>query len=90
MVNCDMLSIINVATARRVNPAADIAIFRHVWVGMGVAVLKVSRIGANAIVAAHSVVRGEIPAGSIAAGIPVWAVRTGVTWDRRLLPICTA
>lgn len=87
MVNSDMHSIIDVATGRRINPAADISIAPHVWVGLGVTLLKGSRIGRDAIVAAHSLVRGEVPANALVAGVPVRVVRTGVTWDRRLLPV---
>jgi acetyltransferase-like isoleucine patch superfamily enzyme len=31
-------------------------------------------------------VTGDIPAGSIAVGVPARVVRQGVTWDRRRLP----
>ncbi len=40
------------------------------WLGDRVTVLKGARIGKRCAIGAHSVVRGEIPDGSIAAGIP--------------------
>lgn|GEM_PF-2322234 len=40
------------------------------WLGDRVTVLKGARIGERCAIGAHSVVRGEIPDGSVAAGIP--------------------
>jgi acetyltransferase-like isoleucine patch superfamily enzyme len=45
------------------------------WIGAGVRVLKGSRIGDGTIVGANAVVRGELPAGVVAAGIPARVVR---------------
>jgi acetyltransferase-like isoleucine patch superfamily enzyme len=45
------------------------------WVARGVAVLRGSMIGADAIIGANAVVRGEIPANALAAGIPARVVR---------------
>jgi len=45
------------------------------WLAARVTVLPGSRIGAGAIIAAGSVVSGEIPAGSVAGGIPARILR---------------
>lgn len=49
---------------------ADVTIGNDVWVGAKCMVLPGARIGAGAIVAAGSVVRGEVPAGAIVGGNP--------------------
>jgi acetyltransferase-like isoleucine patch superfamily enzyme len=40
-----------------------------------VSVLSGARIGDNCVIGAGAVVRGEIPAGSLAAGVPATVVR---------------
>ena len=47
-----------------------------VFIGMHCLVLKGSRIGAGSVIAAGSVVTGEIPAGVVAAGVPAKVIRT--------------
>lgn len=47
------------------------------WLAARVTVLPGSRIGANAVIAAGSVVAGDIPEGSIAGGIPARVLRAG-------------
>jgi maltose O-acetyltransferase len=54
---------------------ADIVIEDGVWIGAGALVLQGACIRRNAVIAAGSVVTGEIPAGMIAAGIPARPIR---------------
>jgi len=58
------------------NPAAiaPIRIGAGTWLGDGVRVLKGSTIGEQCAIGANSVVRGEIPDGSIAVGVPARVV----------------
>lgn len=84
----DMHSILDATTGRRINPPESIEIGEHVWVANGVHVLKGARIGSNSVIGAKALVSGEIPANSLAVGIPAKVIRTGITWDRRRLP-CT-
>jgi acetyltransferase-like isoleucine patch superfamily enzyme len=53
----------------------DIWIGDNTWLGTGVVVLAGARIGHGAIVAAGAVVTGDVPAYSVAAGIPARVVR---------------
>jgi serine acetyltransferase len=46
------------------------------WLGAGAIVLPGARIGRNVVVAAGSVVRGEVPDHSVVAGVPARVVRT--------------
>ena len=52
-----------------------VAIGNCVWIGEGVAVLPGSKIGNGCIIGAHAVVKGEIPAYTIAVGAPAKPVK---------------
>jgi len=47
------------------------------WLAARVTVLPGARIGAGAVIAAGSVVAGDIPAGKVAGGIPARILRAG-------------
>jgi acetyltransferase-like isoleucine patch superfamily enzyme len=53
---------------------AGVEIGDHVWIGMGVMVLKGVRIGNEAVIGAGSVVTKDVPAGAVAAGNPAMAM----------------
>ena len=76
-------SVIDVATGENLNPAADVLIGNHVWIGIQSQILKGITIADHAIVAARSVVTRPVASGTIVAGNPAKPVRSGVTWDRR-------
>lgn len=57
------------------NEITPVYIGENVWVGTGCYILKGSRIGDNSVVAANSVVVGDIPANVIAAGNPAKVVK---------------
>lgn len=83
-VRCsDGHSVVDAATGRHLNPAADIVIGHHVWLGIHSQILKGVAIADHAIVAARAVVTRSVPAGTLVAGNPARPVRSGVTWDRR-------
>lgn len=54
---------------RQLNPPT-VVIKDHVWIGLRCVVLKGSVIGSRAVMAANSLVRGEIEPGTMALGIP--------------------
>ncbi len=58
-----------------------IHIGEHVFVGARSVVLKGSRIGDGTIIAAGSVVSGEIAAGVLAGGIPAKVLQENVRWE---------
>jgi acetyltransferase-like isoleucine patch superfamily enzyme len=58
--------------------AAGIDVDENAWIGAHVVVADGARIGRDAIIGAGAVVRGEIPAFHIAAGVPARVIR-----DRR-------
>lgn len=57
----------------RVSP---VRIGNDVWLGANAVVLRGVSIGDGAVVAAGSVVRGDVPPGALAAGVPARVVRT--------------
>lgn len=54
---------------------ADIEIGKDVWIGSHSVVLAGARIGDGAVIGANSVVKGEIPAFSVAVGSPAKVVK---------------
>ena len=54
---------------------ADVKIGNNVWIGAGVNVLPGVTIGDNCVIGAGSVVTRDIPAGSLAAGVPCKVIR---------------
>ncbi len=81
----DMHSIIDIASGERVNPAQNVIIGERVWVGQRAMVLKGSHIEAGSIIGAGSIVAGHVPPNSLAVGIPARVIRSGVTWNHKLL-----
>ena len=55
--------------------AQPVSIGNCVWIGEGAAILPGAKIGDGCIIGAHAVVKGEIPAYSIAVGAPARVVK---------------
>jgi len=81
--NGDSHSILDAATGKRVNWAKNIRIGDHVWLGAYSQILGGADIAKNAIIGIRSLVKGSIPSGVIAAGIPAKVVKEGFTWDSK-------
>ena len=58
-----------------------IIIGNHVWIGTRVTVLSGVSIGDGAVIAAGALVRSDVPAGALVAGIPAKVIRDNVTWS---------
>lgn len=75
IIDCD-----HTMTGGALNPAynplvtAPIRIGRGTWLGQNAVVLRGATIGAGCVIGANSVVRGDIPAGSVAVGAPARVV----------------
>ncbi len=76
-------SVIDPVSGETLNPAADVVIGNHVWIGIHSQILKGLTIADHAIVAARSVVTRSVTGGTVVGGNPAKLLRTGVTWDRR-------
>ncbi len=83
--NSDSHSIIDLETNERINPAKDVNIGNHVWVGHQVQILKGTNLSDDSIVGSRSIVTKEFPPNCSIVGSPAKVVKTGVTWDRRRL-----
>jgi acetyltransferase-like isoleucine patch superfamily enzyme len=59
---------------------APINIGNHVWIGLGVTVLKGVTIGDGAVIAAGSMVTKDVPPNCLAAGVPARVIRKDVSW----------
>ena len=81
----DMHSIIDCITGSRVNPARDVTLGNHVWIGHQALLLKGAKVGEGSIVGACALVSREIPANSLAVGVPARVIRKGVTWRHDLI-----
>lgn len=81
----DMHSILSLETGERLNPGASIVLEDRVWLGDAVRVLKGVRIGTGSVVAAGAIVTHDIPAHSVAAGVPASVVRDGIEWVHELV-----
>lgn len=60
---------------------APIKIGDHVWIGMNAVILKGVTIGDGAIIAAGAVVAQDVPAHSLAAGVPAKIIKQDVSWE---------
>lgn len=67
----------------RINPAQDIIIQNHVWLGNNVTILKGVTIEEDSIVATGSIVTKSIPSKNVLiGGIPGKILKTTVSWTR--------
>lgn len=75
------------AQGRRINPAKDIFIGKHVWIGMECTILKGSTISDNCIVGAKSLVSGSLKSqeNSLITGNPAKVIKSNINWHRELL-----
>lgn len=81
----DSHSILN-RDGMRINPADDIYIGEHVWVGQQVVILKGAHIGNKSIVGTRALVTGKMfEDGVVLAGSPAREIESNVSWHHELL-----
>lgn len=76
--------IFDIATQERINPAADIVIGNHVWMGIGAKVGPGTVVGTGTIVGLSSFATGILEPYSIYAGSPARKVKSGISWSPNL------
>ena len=59
-----------------------VVIGENCWLGAGAVITRNSRIGSHCIIAANSMVSGEIPSGHVAIGVPAKARPMRLPWDQ--------
>ena len=77
----DSHKVIDNETGNIINPARDVILGRHIWIGQNVTILKGVNIGDDSILALGSIVTKSCPSNFIMAGSPAKIVKTGVSWD---------
>lgn len=69
---------------KRLNPAQNINIGNHVWIGMQCIILKGTTIPDNCIVGARSIVTSKVYySNSILAGTPATTIKQNINWERK-------
>lgn len=74
--------IFDISTGMRVNPAKDITIGSHVWLGRQAVVLAGAEVGDGSVIGHRGVVTRAIPNNCVAVGAPARVVRRNVAWER--------
>lgn len=60
---------------------APVTIGNHVWIGTHVTILSGVTVGDGAVIAAGALVKENVPAGCLVAGVPAKAVKEKVDWE---------
>jgi acetyltransferase-like isoleucine patch superfamily enzyme len=81
--NGDGRSIIDGETKMRLNPADDVELGDHVWLGMHSQVLKGVKIGDGAVVAPRTLVNLPVASRSYVGGVPAQILRENIHWEHR-------
>lgn len=75
-------AIFDVKSGKRVNPAKDITVGNHVWIGAQAALLAGAKIGDGSVIGFGNLVNRKIPNNVIAVGDPAKVVRKNIAWER--------
>ncbi len=67
---------LDVPIGKQLGDHEPVSVARGSWLGHGAVILPGARIGRQCVVAAGSVVRGEVPDHSVVAGVPAKVIRT--------------
>lgn len=81
----DSHGIYDVTSRERINPALDVTIGDHVWLGYEAMVLRGSVIGPGSVIGMRSVVTSHIPNNCVAVGAPAKVVRQNIARERPYL-----
>jgi acetyltransferase-like isoleucine patch superfamily enzyme len=80
--NGDSHTILDSETGKRINPAGDVKIGNHVWIGAHVQIVKNTIIEDGSVIGIRSLVSKNIPQNCIAAGNPAKIIKEKIKWDR--------
>ena len=67
----------------RLNPAKNVVIGKHVWLGASCLIMKGVTIGDNSVIGINSMVTKDIPKNCIAVGSPCKVIKNGIHWERK-------
>lgn len=80
----DSHSIINME-GDRINPAANINIGKHCWIGEGVKLLKGVNLSHNTVVSTGAIVTKSFEQNVLIGGIPAKIIKENINWDEKRL-----
>lgn len=80
----DEFGIFDIETQQMINPAADIVIGDHVWMGIGAKVGRGTVVGTGSIIGLSSYATGTLDPYCIYAGCPARKVKEGISWSPNL------
>lgn len=69
-------------TKKRLNPARNVYLGKHVWIAPQSAIYKGVHVGDGSIIASRSLVTHDVPENVIVAGLPAKIVKENVFWTR--------
>lgn len=73
---------------KRINPSKSICIGNHVWIGNNAKIMKGVSIADNSIIGSGAIVtKTSEEAGSVIVGNPAKVVKSGVSWNRKRIPM---
>ena len=75
---------LDIPIGQQLGPHQPVRIGPGSWIGHGAVILPGAQIGRHVIVAAGSVVRGEVPDYSVVGGVPARVIRTRTRSDREI------
>lgn len=70
----------HVIVGKEMESTKPVSIGNHVWIGNNVTILKGVTIGDHAVIAAGALVNKDIPAHSLAGGIPAKVIKQNINW----------
>ena len=78
----DTHALYDVRSGKRINPAHDIHIGDHVWLGRDVVIMGGVTIGNGSMLGLRSIVTRSVPNNCVAVGSPARVIRRNVVWER--------
>lgn len=69
---------------KRINPAGNITVGYHTWIGDNVTILKGVNIGHDCVIGINSTVVKDVPPHCVAVGNPAKVVRENIEWQAEL------
>jgi acetyltransferase-like isoleucine patch superfamily enzyme len=79
-------AIVSLKDKQVINFSESVLVHPHVWIGENATILKGTTIERGSIIAAHALVTRDVPACSLAVGIPAKVLRQDVSWTREADP----
>ncbi|WP_237188282.1 acyltransferase [Rothia nasimurium] len=79
--------IFDIETGQRVNPAQNITIGDHVWLGIDSTILGGAILGSGSVVGTKALVTKQFPNNVIVAGVPAKVIRENIAWERPHLSV---